>query len=288
MNTVVFGDDGSPSSDLAFTWIDSQTWPGWRLQVLHAEAPPFGKPIPDEEVEPHPWVGPHPRTVGERTAFAAVEQLLARADPRTALLAPADLLVIGPRGHGMLKSLSLGSVSEWLLSHPPSPLVIARTGGTVARVLVAHDGSRSADLALRTFASLPWATSTTCTAVIVDDGRVDVDATTRAVHKVLEPEGIAAEIVRRGGSPTAALAKEIDRRTPDLTVLGTRGHTGLHRIHLGSTVSAIARTASCSALVACADDTHPSTPPSVDNGKHPTGRSRADHQKAPLGALDPA
>ena len=55
------------------------------------------------------------------------------------------------------------------------------------------------------------------------------------------------------GAPTAAIAGEIDRRRPDLAVLGTRGLTGMRRFHLGSTASAIARSATCSVLVACAE-----------------------------------
>jgi nucleotide-binding universal stress UspA family protein len=242
--TLVFGDDGSPASDVAFGWVDHQSWPGWRLHVLHADAPPWGKPIPEEEVAPHPWDPPEPRSPSTTTGFAEVAHLLARADPRVALLAPADLVVVGPHGKGMLKALNLGSVSEWLLTHPPSPTVIARTAAPVRRALVAHDGSRSANLALETLASMPWIPGTECTAVVVDDNRVDVAAATAAISAAFAAVGIEPEVVVRTGQPTAAIAGEIDRRRPDLAV---------RRFSLGSTASAIARSATCSVLVACAE-----------------------------------
>jgi nucleotide-binding universal stress UspA family protein len=251
--TIVFGDDGSPASDIAFGWLDHQRWPGWRLHVLHADPPPYGKPIDSDEASPHPWAAPHPRSASSGAMLAEVTHLFARADPRVALLEPADLIVVGPRGRGALKALNLGSVAEWLLTHPPSPTVIARHADTVRHVLVAHDGSDASATAVQTLASLPWVADTTCTVVVVDDGRVDVDATVDSARAALRAAGVEAEVVVDHGPPTAALMGEIDRRRPDLAVLGTRGLTGLRRFHLGSTASAVARSAPCSVLVACAD-----------------------------------
>jgi nucleotide-binding universal stress UspA family protein len=251
--TVLFGDDGSEAADRAFSFIDHQSWPGWRLHVLHAEAPPWGKPIPESEAAPHPWQPPHPRQVSGTAAFASVAHLLARVDPRIALMGPAELVVVGPRGKSRLKPLELGSVSEWLLTHPPSPTLIARTGDTVAEVLLAHDSSASSKVAVRAYASLPWAPATRCSVVVVADHRADPKAAAADAEEVLAGAGIEFELVEREGAPTAAIAGEIDRRRPQLAVLGTRGLTGLERFHLGSTASAITRSAPCSVLVACAD-----------------------------------
>jgi nucleotide-binding universal stress UspA family protein len=253
LRTVLFGDDGSPAADTAFAWIDHQAWPGWRLAVLHAEAPPWGKPIPEDEAAPHPWDPPRPRQASGAAAFTEVQHLLARVDPRIALMGPADLVVVGPHGKGRLKSLHLGSVSEWLLTHPPSPTVIARRAEPVRSVLLAHDSSRSADLATRSFASLPWAAGASCTVVIVDDSRTDPATARQQAEAALATAGIQAEVVVHQGAPTASIEGEIDRRRPDLVVLGTRGLTGFRRFHVGSTASAIARSAPCSVLVACAE-----------------------------------
>jgi nucleotide-binding universal stress UspA family protein len=254
--SLVFGDDRSPSSDIAWGWIDHARWPGWRLQVVHAEDPPLGPPAAPEETALHPWQPPEPRVPSPDTAFAEVVQLTAKVDPRVALLCEADLLVIGPKGRGRLKKLNIGSVAEWLLTRPPSPLVIARHAEPVRSVLLAHDGSGSADHTLRALCALPWISSTTCTLVVVDDGRVKPDHVVESSRAALEAAGVTTEVVASKGAPTAVIAGEIDRRKPDLAALGTRGLTGMRRFHLGSTASAIARSAPCSVLVACADAPH--------------------------------
>jgi nucleotide-binding universal stress UspA family protein len=250
---LVFGDDGSASSDLAWRWINAQTWPGWQADVVTAQMPPIGPPPPAEEARLHPWQPPDPRRPMEGAAFAEVRFLTARLDPRVALLEPADLVVIGPRGRGLLKSLHIGSTAEWLLQHPPAPTVVVRAGDTVRSVLAAHDGSVHAQAALDALAALPWISTTDCTVVIVDDGRVDVGAAAEAARRALGASGVQARIVVAQGHPTAAISGEIDRRTPDLVALGTRGLTGLRRRHVGSTSGALTRAAHCSVLIASAD-----------------------------------
>jgi nucleotide-binding universal stress UspA family protein len=90
---------------------------------------------------------------------------------------------------------------------------------------------------------------------VVEDGRVDAATAIAEAKAILDEAGVTVEVVTLEGSPTAAVAGEIDRRDPDLVVLGTRGHTGFKRLHLGSTAGAIVRSSHCSVLVACADGT---------------------------------
>jgi nucleotide-binding universal stress UspA family protein len=251
--TLLFGDDFSAPSDTAFEWVVNQTWTGWRLVILHADAPPWGVPVPEEEAAPHPWDPPKKRTVPDSAGFAEVAHVTARVDPRIALMGPAELVVVGPRGKGKLRSLELGSVSEWLLTHPPSPTVIARTPDRVRSVVLAHDSSASADLATRTLASFPAAADIAVTLVVVDDGRTNAAAAITSAETLLGAAGIRPDVVVHHGAPTAAIAGEIDRRKPDLVVLGTRGLTGFRRFYVGSTASAIARSVPCSVLVACAE-----------------------------------
>jgi nucleotide-binding universal stress UspA family protein len=253
--TLVFGDDRSASGALAWSWIDSHAWPDWRLEVVHATDAPLGSATDHDAVTLHPWQPPEPRVPSASAGFTEVVHLTAAVDPRVALLRDdADLLVIGPRGRGLLKALHLGSVAEWLLTRPPSPMVIAKTGTPVRNVLLAHDGSDSADRTLQALCALPWISTTTCTLVVVDDGRVRVDRTIEKATAALTAAGITPELVRAQGAPTGVISGEIDRRKPDLVALGTRGLTGLRRFHLGSTASAIARSAQSSLLVACAGD----------------------------------
>ena len=55
-------------------------------------------------------------------------------------------------------------------------------------------------------------------------------------------------------SPTTVIKRHLDEFEPDLVAFGTRGLSGLQRLRVGSTASSIARTASCSVLVASAHD----------------------------------
>jgi nucleotide-binding universal stress UspA family protein len=56
----------------------------------------------------------------------------------------ADLVVTGSRGRGVIAATLLGSVAAEVATHAPCPVLVAR-GATVSRLLVATDGSRSAE-----------------------------------------------------------------------------------------------------------------------------------------------
>ncbi|HEV8298495.1 MAG TPA: universal stress protein [Acidimicrobiales bacterium] len=251
--TLVFGDDRSSGSDVAWQWIELHEWPGWRLQVLTAHTPGFGPPPTPASVELHEWQPDIPRVPRDASGFIEVRHLTAELDPRLALLEPADLLVIGPRGPGLAKALRLGSTAEWLLQVPPHPMIIARRAIPVHRVLVGHDGSPHAQLVTTTLATLPWVRQLTVTVVVAADGRADVERATTAAVDAFASTSASVDVVHAHGHPTAALLGEIDRRAPDLVALGSRGLTGFRRAYLGSTTSAVVRGTQCTVLVACAD-----------------------------------
>jgi nucleotide-binding universal stress UspA family protein len=254
VHTLVFGDDGSREADVAWLFVNSHAWPGWRLEVVAADMPEFGKQVPPELAEIHRWDPPSPRTAFGEADFAAVEHLTAMADPRLVLARDCDLLVIGPRGPGMLKSLHLGSTADWLLLHPPAPLLIARHGHRVRRLTLCADGSAHADRVAETVALLPWSHEAEITVVVVDDGRTDVDRATASARDRLERDRRPVNVCVYSGKPTAAITRHLDDASPDLVALGTRGLTGFRRLRLGSTAGAITRTSRCSVLVACIDE----------------------------------
>ncbi len=250
-STLVLGDDESPSADRAFAWIDAQRWDGWTLEVVHAVMPEIGPPVEAAAAQLHAWDPPTPRVVSERASFAAVQHLTAMTDPRLALMREAGLVVIGPRGKGLWKTLHLGSVAEWLVSRPVTPVVVAKEPAAVSSVLVAHDGSTHADAALRAFAPLPWASSVQVDVLIVADGRVDPAAAEAAARRAAS-DRLSLNIRHQQGHPTAALFGVIDREHPGLVVLGNRGLTGWSRMLIGSTAMAVLRESPSSVLVAAA------------------------------------
>ncbi len=63
------------------------------------------------------------------SADVKVERLLVEGDPAALLAAEsanADLVVVGSRGHGGLKTAFLGSVSNHVIQHAACPVVVVR------------------------------------------------------------------------------------------------------------------------------------------------------------------
>ncbi len=257
--TLVFGDDSSPAADIAWLFINSHRWPGWRLEVVTADMPESPGLLPLEDTELHAWNPLRPRETFAEAQFAEVVELTAKADPRVALSRNSDLLVIGPRGPGLLKALHLGSTADWLLLHPPAPLLIARHGRTVRSVVICVDGSPHANKVAEVLAEMPWVDQLEITVLAIDDHRIDVDAATGRVRQRLEAAGVIVDVRVERGKPTTMIHRYLTEATPDLVVLGTRGLTGLRHPRLGSTASAVSSTATCSVLVACDEDEYART-----------------------------
>lgn len=248
---LTFGDDGSEASDRVWSWIVSHPWPGWDIDVLHADADPtrmeWGQPPAIRAGQPQ---GDRPTSDLEANR---VEFQEASADPR-ALLAgvSTDLLVVGMKTRGSLHSTIVGSTAEWLLHHPPSPLALVRRTQRVERVLVCADGSVHADRAAQALRSLPWVQGCTITVLSVDDGRTD-PSSAEAMAQDLATTSDSVNHEVRSGPVTDVVLQTVSDLSVDLVVMGTRGLTGWKRLRLGSTASAVVRSSDCDQLVACVD-----------------------------------
>jgi nucleotide-binding universal stress UspA family protein len=252
--TLAFGDDRSEGAGVCWQWIVSHKWEGWNLEVVTAEAPADMHPVSSDQAELHVWEPDEPRVAPE-AGFDSIIHLRADVDPRVALISKTwDLVAIGPRGSGLLKSLHMGSTADWLLREPTSPLLVAKRPEPVERVLVAVDGSPHAARAINTLASLPWLAATSIRIVSVDDGKLDTGAALSGAAQALESGGVDIETVAHMGNATRTLTAEIDEWGANLVVMGARGHSGIKRLMLGSTTAAIAGLAACSILVAHAND----------------------------------
>ncbi len=259
---LVLGDDGSERADAAWEWVTLQKWPGWAVHVLAAQ-PSHDSGHPHPPV-PHPWTPPQPRVADPRAEIAAVVHLAIAEDPRIALhgYPDTDLLVIGPRGIGRLAALFLGSTAEWLVHHPPAPLVIVRAPREVRRVLLCVDGSGNADRSMEVLLAMPWVARCEVTILAVAEGALpDPERVTAAAAERLQPH--VADVAQQPVpiDPLAvfvnvrsAILEAIDDLQPDLVVVGTRGLGPLKRLQLGSTASAISRLAPCSVLLVRADE----------------------------------
>jgi nucleotide-binding universal stress UspA family protein len=178
----------------------------------------------------------------------------------------AELLVVGSRGRGPLRSAVLGSVSRELASSAPCPVVIvpsgARSGGTDggaedadASVVCGVDGSDQALAAaafagrlatrlgcrlvvvharqnLRAVAAYPGA-STSTPPVTGQQDAVERQAA-EVVKKAEGVAGVSAVGVVEPGPPAEVLESVADREAARLIVIAARGVGGLSAALLGS------------------------------------------------------
>jgi len=145
------------------------------------------------------------------------------------------------------------------------------------RILVATDGSASADHARDLVGSVPWPVPTTIRLVsAIDEGpalfgspwipAVPADADryedeavdhlrgvlVRGAVALAGPDRVVETVLLRA-SPARAIVEEMREWAPDLVVLGSRGHGPVETTLLGSTCSAVVDHAKCPVLIARGD-----------------------------------
>lgn len=256
---LVFGDDGSTAADVVWEWIGHHTWPGWRISVVTATDVPAGAAVLVGESSPRPWQPADIRRLPVGSEATEVEFLTAPADPRILLdsFHGAGLIVVGPRGRGVLKQLHIGSTAEWLLHSPPAPLVIVRSSRPTRKVLLCVDGSAHARRVAVSLAAMPWVSGCQVTVLGVEDGRADVGLGVEHAVGLLRPTGAdvgerLVEAIRFTATfdVRSVILETIAEDEPDLVALGTRGLGWVRRMVSGSTATAVVHHAPCSVLVA--------------------------------------
>ncbi len=145
------------------------------------------------------------------------------------------------------------------------------------RILLALDGSPSADRAGTLVASLAWPAGSTIRivaaldvapalwggpwipAIPVDADQLEEEAVselTRVLQEArpaLEAAGLTVEAELLRGRPSAAIVDDARRWGPDLVVVGSRGHGPMETAVLGSVSAAVVDHATCPVLVARGD-----------------------------------
>jgi nucleotide-binding universal stress UspA family protein len=214
------------------------------------------------------------RTVGTARA-ASVEKQIINDHAAAALLEAsdgADLLVVGARGLGRLKSLLLGSVSSAVLRHATCPVAIVRDGTDlsdegIARVVVGIDGSDTAERALEWALqegrlhdatvevvhawAFPYGAGERFAAVAFDSTPLE-DAARRTLDAAVESAdttGLPAPVMRTLTIGSAAASILQAAEGADLVVVGSRGLGGFKGLVLGSVSYHIVHHATCPVVV---------------------------------------
>lgn len=209
-----------------------------------------------------------------------VDRVVLRGHPAKAIVSEArdfvaDLIVLGSRGHGAVRTALLGSVSADVVDHAPCPVLVARHD-TLTRILLATDGSAGAEHAEHVLRDWPILAGRPVTvlcvadvglpvstgmapavddrvyesyALAVDDARAECRAQAEAVAARLRSSGYDAVPDTRDGPPAEEVLAVARSQGVDLIVAGTRGHTGLARLFLGSVARTVLTHAEASVLI---------------------------------------
>lgn len=247
---VLFADDGEPASDVAWAWVTSHRWGGWDLQTVTVRWTAIAGGV---DFKPSRFV---PRLPPQEAGLASWDHLEATGDPRVVLLdrSDASLLVLGSHHRSHLAGLWAGSTAEWLLVHPPAPMLIARHGYPTRSVAFCVDGSSHSRRAFEAFWALPWAGDVAVSLVSVDDGVTDVERCLKVAGASLPAGTWPARVARLAGPAKRELVGFARANQIDLVVMGTRGLTGLTRMRVGSAVSALLKDGSVNLLIAHVPD----------------------------------
>jgi len=215
-----------------------------------------------------------------RRTGAVVDGYLVRGRPASAIVDEtgafeADLVVMGSRGHGTIATMVLGSTASEVVDHAPCPVLVAR-GSELGTIAFADDGSTSARRAEGLLTSWPVFAGTHAFVVTVAEVGVPVAAgftpglydqvlesytnSVDQVRKAVDEEsstaahrlaaaGLTAEPVALEGDAATELVRFTGERGIGTIVMGTRGHTGLTRLILGSVARNVLLHAHCSVLI---------------------------------------
>lgn len=191
----------------------------------------------------------------------------------------ADLIIMATHGRTGLQSVFVGSTTERVVRHASCPVLAVRGTGkssavnakkafTLQHVVLATDFSASSLKSLLLGAQIATAFGARITLLhVVERFVVDSIAgeeTTRSTSKALMDDArarlnnLAAPLRKTGlkvdtmvefGSPFFEIARAARELQASLVVVGTRGHTGLKRMYLGSVADRVVRHAPCPVLV---------------------------------------
>jgi nucleotide-binding universal stress UspA family protein len=286
LGTILVPHDFSPTSDAALRRaVTLAKAAKGRIHVLHAYAWPVRGVLPYDMTIPAGVADAIRAGIEEKLAElrAGVERegvsATAEASAETAVEAVvgaaeklgAGLIVMGTRGLTGIKHVVLGSVAERTVRLAPCPVLSVKeddAGGPARRILAATDFSPTGEHACAVAASLAKQlgaelhvahafdiplTVVTPYEVTIPDGLIrDSRAAARkkldATVAVLKSDGVEAKthLTEVPAAPAIAdLAREI---AADLVVIGTRGHTGLKHVLLGSVAERTLRLAPCPVL----------------------------------------
>lgn len=215
------------------------------------------------------------RAPGGPTVIAAIEVVAGHASQTIARYARewnAELIVMGAHRRRVLLDVFVGTTLERVLRADGLPVLVVNAdfAGPYHRVLLALEPSEASARAVRAAGELQLlggevaivhAYESTYTGMLETAGAVPEVAASyaesweRAAHtrlqEFLREVGLGArpiDLLIERGPPFDAIRGAVEKRSPQLLVIGTRGLSGLARVFLGSVADRVLREIDCDIL----------------------------------------
>jgi nucleotide-binding universal stress UspA family protein len=192
----------------------------------------------------------------------------------TAYRQDARLLFLGPHRADAFADAVNGTITERVLGAAACPVLVAQQEmrGQYRHVLIALDGSPRSAQVVSEFEALSLARGSLASVIhahvapyesMMNTVGVGVQSTTSyaSASRDQATAGIKALLAANSRDaqryqlsivemrPAAAILRAVDALTPDLVVLGTRGHGRFRRALLGSVATEVLRTVQCDVLL---------------------------------------
>lgn len=269
MNTdahIVVGYDGKPDSIAALSWAaEVASLRGEAIvaiTIIDPRETPRGIAWPESY-----WVDIDDKA---REVLAPWPDLTTKTERHTGHLVPelitaardSSMLVVGSKGHGLVAEMLRGSVSQSAARHAEVPVVVYRDSQNpnAGRIVVGADGSEASDRALEFACEMARSTGDKIVALRAWDPAPVVPD--RFGHQPPDPDTIGhaeGELGRavdhlRSAHPEIAIEGELFHGAPErglvdastsasLVVVGSRGHSAVGEVLLGSVSRTVLRKA---------------------------------------------
>lgn len=250
---IVVATDGSASAETAERVAATLTSAaGGKMTIAHAYANPARA---DEAIARARDIAETEGALAEVavSADAPADAILTIADDRD-----ADLIVIGSVGLATSEQL-FGSVPRRVVTHAPCDVLLTRPRGPSAqprgappyrRLLIATDGSSTADRAARKGYALARRLEASVTLLFVGHPKTGELVLQDTVATIGQESGVTSAIEIRSGEPASEIIDAAAVEGFDLVVIGNRGLAGAKAALLGSVPRIVAEGAPCDVLVA--------------------------------------
>lgn len=206
------------------------------------------------------------------------EVLVRAGDPfevvvQTAGESAVDLVVMGAHRKRILRDVFIGTTIERVMRTGRHPVLMVNRppGDPYHRALVASDLSEASAGALRTAAALSFLGASEISIVYaftplakdmmayagIEREKIEEHVTQTSAdarNQLVEflrgccPELLEHALLVDEGDPVQVIRRAVERLQTELAVIGTRGHTGLKRVLLGSVADEALRTLECDVL----------------------------------------